>query len=146
MIDIKDSEYPGDSLDGDNDGLGGLLSSAYYYAPSSATQIIPESVTAQTSGPGESLQNMIGLSDLVYSSQDPTHSLPQIGAVIKVNDAPYLVIDVEDDPSGYEGMAVLDEASNSLIVVNRGTQTSADFGQMRGWRSPRLTISGVPIW
>lgn len=78
---------------------------------------------------GESLPNMIGLSSRIYSNGSRTQSgtLPAIGSKFKVNGIEYVVIDRENDPSGYQGLTLLDRASNSIIVVNRGTQTGADF-------------------
>lgn len=113
-------------------------------AAASANTATPLVNTEQTGAADRLLPTMIGLADLVYGSGDDgtsTHSapLPAIGAFFKVNGVKYSVIDIENDNnpenngSGYEGMALYDAASNSIIVVNRGTENKADFitdGQM----------------
>ena len=96
------------SLDRSDSSFGDFLGKPYYYVPSSVARVMSASAVTQTMSSGESLQNMIGLSDLVYTNSDPDHNLPQKNATIKVNDVNYLVVDVEDDSSGYEGMVLLD--------------------------------------
>ena len=71
-----------------------------------------------------SLSNFIGLSDQIYND------LPQQGTRIEINHSYCDVIlpPVDDATTSYQRMVLLDEATNSLIVVNRGTQELEDWG------------------
>lgn len=70
-----------------------------------------------------SLSNFIGLADQVYDD------LPQKGAKIEINHSYYDVVlpPINDVTASYQGMVLLDDATNSLIVVNRGTQGATDL-------------------
>lgn len=148
MKKIDDLNDQNPITDGIDDGIGGLFNSrVFYMAPgeemaatstklaskATLTQMASVTTSSQTVLPkGESLQNMIGLSDLVYSSTDSNHALPSKNSIITVNNVSYKVIEVENGPSGYEGMVLLDRSSNAIIVVNRGTQSKSSFGTDAG--------------
>lgn len=77
------------------------------------------------------LERMIGLSSLIYGengSVTQSGTLPKKNSTITVNGRVYVVVDLADDVSGYQGLILFDQISNSIVVVNRGSQTSDDFG------------------
>src|SRR5579885_3017313 len=73
-----------------------------------------------------SLSNFVGLSDQIYND---SNILKQVNDTLTINGSPYVVIlpPVDDGLTGYQGMVLLDEATHSLIVVNRGTKGSTDL-------------------
>jgi hypothetical protein len=73
-----------------------------------------------------SLSNFVGLSDQVY--QD-VNLQKQVGDSLFINHSQYEVViaPVSDASTGYQGMVLLDVATRSLIVVNRGTKGITDL-------------------
>lgn len=70
------------------------------------------------------LDNFIGLTNIVYSDPLPTSTSP----AILVNGTSYTVIDsINDQANSYQGFILLDKTTNSLFVVNRGSQEPGDF-------------------
>ncbi|SFT72603.1 calcium-binding protein [Paraburkholderia aspalathi] len=68
------------------------------------------------------LANFIGFANLVYGNP-----LPTVGSTLTLNGDEYQVYDTKDDAStSYQGMILLDQTTNSMIVVNRGTQEPFD--------------------
>ncbi|TPG04115.1 hypothetical protein EAH88_18575 [Rhodanobacter glycinis] len=107
-------------LNGDTEDFSNLSHNTAYYTPEAAASVAPAA---------NSLENMIGLSDLIYSDGGlfSRGTLPSINDIVTVNGTKYSVIDKEDDPSGYQGLTLYDIASNIIIVVSKGTQTVQNF-------------------
>ena len=107
---------------------------------SPATSLQTMASTSQSVTGGTLLPVMTGLSALVYGSGDIFHSapLPKKGSNVVANGVSYQVVDVEDDPSGYEGMTLWDQVSKSIVVVNRGTQSVADV-----WSDAKMAFQTV---
>lgn len=110
---------------------GGVAVSKLVASTGMAGQMASASVASTQAGPSnQTLANMVGLSTLIYSDggffSDGT--LPDIGSSVVVNGVSYTVIDKEDDSSGYQGLALYDQSSETITVVNRGSQGALDFG------------------
>jgi Ca2+-binding RTX toxin-like protein len=67
-----------------------------------------------------SLGDFVGFSNIVYSK------LPSKDSLLDINGTAYIVKDVSDTPNNYQGMYLYDPASNTVVVVNRGTKEGAD--------------------
>ncbi|NYE30615.1 Ca2+-binding RTX toxin-like protein [Rhodanobacter sp. K2T2] len=117
----------------DLNGLDALIhqgeNGLYNHTPYSMAMQAPAAQSATAAAnpgalQGISLENMIGLSAVVYGSGTGTNGapLPAINSAIMVNGVQYRVIDEENDASGYQGLTLFDPLSKAIIVVNRGTE------------------------
>jgi Ca2+-binding RTX toxin-like protein len=125
--------------DGDNADINKPSNNTAYYTLASTINDVTPAVqaapvtsslqttvsTTQTASAANSLQNMVGLSQLIYSNGSliKKGELPGLNALVKVNGTIYTVIDEESDASGYQGLTLFDTSSKTIIVVNKGTQT-----------------------
>lgn len=103
-----------DSADAVNGDGGAFANKASYYSSAAQSQVLPPTVQ---------LANFIGLANLVY-----VNPLAPNKSTLLVNGTSYTVIDSTDDPSNsYQGLVLYDKSTNSVFVVDRGSQEAEDF-------------------
>jgi Ca2+-binding RTX toxin-like protein len=103
-----------------NDDMFSNKAAFYDSAIASQNQVVAAAITLSYS-----LANFIGLAAVVYFDPLPTKtSVP-----IEINGTAYTIIDsINDQANSYQGLILFDKSSDSIIVVNRGSQEAGDFG------------------